>query len=324
MKSDKKVRSLSWKQKLDPAFDKFIKSFLTFLESWGLPASEGYINIAESEPHFNKIEKEGFPSFVPFYENYDFDNILQFVTKYSEAPASYEEIGNIFKAIERHEWGTDISEAIEKLMDKISGMSKDYYRKWDMIPNPDKDLKSYIHFVSDLISLQYHLVIIDKGKEDNQLTGTAVKIIQWAIFTAWNAISFTLNKQSLAELYEEAQHGHDGSLFKLIKLDKTLFDHEWVRKRIRQAAYSGDADFFSSIAKAIKDDPLKHRKIKIERHLVLMNFWFYGLYRLTIPELMQLLEDSGMTIQEDEVTFRKFIDREMRPHYQGLHSTNKK
>jgi hypothetical protein len=51
-----------------------------------------------------------------------------------------------------------------------------------------------------------------------------------------------------------------------------------------------------------------------------MNFWFYGLYRLTIPELMELLKDSGIHIPEDEVTFRKFIDREIKPYFKGLQS----
>lgn len=58
--------TLSWKQKIDPAFDKLIKSYLILLEAWGLPVSEGYVNIAESEPHFKELKKEGFPSIFLF------------------------------------------------------------------------------------------------------------------------------------------------------------------------------------------------------------------------------------------------------------------
>jgi hypothetical protein len=134
-------------------------------------------------------------------------------------------------------------------------------------------------------------------------------MIKRNLFCIWNTISLIVNKKSLRELLIKARRGDDDSLFALIKVDKTLFDHDWVRLRIRKAMYSGDTDFFYSLAKAIKSDPLQTRKYKLLVFVVMIFFWKYGLYSLTVPELMQLLQDSGISIQEDEVTFRKYYDR---------------
>jgi hypothetical protein len=39
----------SWKEKVDPAFDKIIKYFIRFIESSGLPANSGWLKL-EDEP----------------------------------------------------------------------------------------------------------------------------------------------------------------------------------------------------------------------------------------------------------------------------------
>jgi hypothetical protein len=44
-----KRTTASWKQKIDPAFPKFIRSYLSVLDSFGLPRSEGYIHMKDTE-----------------------------------------------------------------------------------------------------------------------------------------------------------------------------------------------------------------------------------------------------------------------------------
>ena len=54
-----KLKTSSWKQKIDPAFDKFIKIYLKFLGKSMLPGNEGYL-----VPDRNFIlenEKRGYP-----------------------------------------------------------------------------------------------------------------------------------------------------------------------------------------------------------------------------------------------------------------------
>jgi hypothetical protein len=74
-------------------------------------------------------------------------------------------------------------------------------------------------------------------------------------------------KKSLKTLYEEARPGNDESLFRLLRLDKTLFDHEWLRERMLQEMFMADYDFFKRVGNAIKSEPplgkLKRGKLKL-------------------------------------------------------------
>lgn len=133
----------------------------------------------------------------------------------------------------------------------------------------------------------------------------------------WDTISIFVHRKGLRNLFIEARKGNDDSLFKLIQIDKTVFDHDWVRTRIRKAAYFGDWKFFENISKAINTDPLKNRKIHGDLFLILCQFWTVGLYRLTIPEIMQVFKISGVRMVYDEVNFRKFVDREIKPRFKG-------
>ena len=45
----------SWKQKLDPAFDKIIRLYLFYLETFQLPANEGYITMELPESYSRKL-----------------------------------------------------------------------------------------------------------------------------------------------------------------------------------------------------------------------------------------------------------------------------
>lgn len=57
----------SWKQKIDPAFDKIIRLYLFYLESFQLPANEGYLAIQLPDNYSRKLEIEGFPSIASIY-----------------------------------------------------------------------------------------------------------------------------------------------------------------------------------------------------------------------------------------------------------------
>jgi hypothetical protein len=306
----------SWKQRIDPAFPKFIKGYLDLLESFGLPRSEGYIHIKDAEGFPEVMESKGFPGFADYYKEDSWQGIIGEFSAVSEEIGAAAEIGRIFDGIDREDWQCEIQGIIHRVTEKIAPESREYYRKWQRLPSPD-NLEEYVHFVTDMVSLSFHLTTQHREGEDQSFKPDA-HLIQRIFFTAYEVASTLVNRQMLRTLYQEAREGDDKSLFALIRVDKSAFDHEWVRTRIRKALFEGDQGFFESLGEAIKKDPLKHRRWKIELHLILRQFWYYGLYRLTMPELMQLLEDSGIRIQEDEVTFRKFIDREIKPYFRGL------
>jgi hypothetical protein len=108
-------------------------------------------------------------------------------------------------------------------------------------------------------------------------------------------------------LVNEAKH-NDESLFNAIHLDKTLFDKDWVRKRINKAFYSGDSRFFNELARVIKKPPISAKIDRGELITILSTLWPFGLYRLDNNELMDILRTSGVPIQKDKESFRRFVD----------------
>jgi hypothetical protein len=332
----------SWKDKIDPAFDKFIKFYLLLLETCQLPANEGYLSMQLPESCLKKLEIEGFPSIALLYEHdnaedasFDFISMLDDTITMQDFKKATRKIA---KEIKKDEYS--LYEIFLALADQLQEKeSKDYYlKKYKYLMSDDgykihmkslsevKQKKWRKEFYSDWQSLQWnHAVnvvehvkesIDDKRKIIVRRFNEQPKIFRRSIFFLWNTISMLINKKGIKSLLVEARKGDDksdDSLFKLLQIDKTLFDHDWVRARIRKASYFADWDFFDKMSKAIKTDPLKNRKVHGDVFLILIHLWTVGLYRLTIPELMQLFKISGVRMVYDEINFRKFIDREIKP-----------
>lgn len=163
--------------------------------------------------------------------------------------------------------------------------------------------------ISNIISLFMHKLFLLSDRDRDAIKVIRPKYMQTVLFLAWDIISISTHGRGMKALYDSAKAGDDKSLCQLIKIDKSLFDHDWLRARIRKAMYSGDRIFFRALGKALQEDPLKDRKVRLKEFAVLTAFWDAGLYRLSVPELIVLFNDSGLNIIEDETTFRKFIDR---------------
>ncbi len=64
--SVKKSIANSWKQKIDPAFDKLVKFYLQFLEQTGLPSNSGWIFLEEEA--LKLWEEKGMRGWIRRYE----------------------------------------------------------------------------------------------------------------------------------------------------------------------------------------------------------------------------------------------------------------
>lgn len=330
------------KHKIDPAFNKFIKLYLENLRLMQLPGNEGYLALELDEKDYRKMELEGFPGIAPLYENdtvkdvifeagllfgqniskHDFTEIgkkskkaggfCEFFSSIFEEVANYQEMNQESKSYYLNSFAPLCSE--KTLKEHTSNMDEKNLKKWGR----------KIH--SDILSLVWHdlEIRIEKMKKDinksrdiikNKLNIYQKRMIRRSLFSTWNTISLLVNRKSLKQLFTEAKNGNEESLFRLIKVDKTLLDHGWVRTRIRKAVYSGDWGFFKELSEAINTDPLENRKIHGDIFLVLLQFWKVGLYRLSAKKIRDRFEACGIFFSPDyrDKSFEKFIKREVKP-----------
>jgi hypothetical protein len=305
------MEASSWKEKVDPAFPKLISSFLKKLEEVKFPSNEGYVYISEKQ--FEELKSNDFPEMPNVYEY--FNPIASFIND-EDIINKHPILAHLREFSEGNEEGSNskILSAADKIVSLMNEDSKKHYQKY----YENIDLRAEYEtmkeeqrrdYIGHNLSILYHGLII--AREDNFIPKEDIlESIRRTLLRVGNAISMLINQKGLQELYSEAKAGDDDSLYKLFKIDKTLFDREWVRRRIRKAMYSGDGEFFKSLSESIKVDPLNNRKTRIIEYLVLAYFWDFGLYRLTIPETMDLFERSGIYMtNNDEIKFRKFHDR---------------
>ncbi len=114
--------------------------------------------------------------------------------------------------------------------------------------------------IAFICSLNFHcLMIIIKEFTDRKATLTSMnsRSINYFIFGFFDLISLLVNRKGLRLLFDEARNGSDDALYQLIQVDKTAFDHEWLRTRINIAVCSGDHVFFKKLARALRTDPFR-------------------------------------------------------------------
>ncbi|MBI1910367.1 MAG: hypothetical protein HYS21_00010 [Deltaproteobacteria bacterium] len=306
----------NWKSKIYPYFHELIRIYRNFLELCHLPTNSGFV--ALDDDSFRFMELKGFPSLIEQsksnlnkkalqdFKQFGVSNDIKYVANLSES---------------------NLKKSILKILEGLPSESKAYYIRQFNLFEAEKQMKasSSARALKEDLKLNKEqtrdlaVLLLMAGlkgywnlKKPNINKPTKVNrkhILKTSLSLIYDTVSQLTHKRPLKELIEEARKGNDDSLFKAIQINKTLFDLDWVRKRIRKAQFSGEADFFQSLAEAIGKDPLAHDIEYGELILILISFWKLGLCRLENNELMDLLEASGLRIQEDPETFRTFVNR---------------
>jgi hypothetical protein len=329
--------SSPWRDKIDPAFDKFIKVYLEFLNISKLPAKEGYL--ALDGRNLKTLESEGFPSLASIYEHDNKNDALidfGFMVDETFTEEDFKKTVNDIKR-EVRKRRQNLFSCMLELSEQMQDESGEYYTRAfrDFISEEiynrsisdkkEDDIKAIAKKASsDTLSFWFHWIMIPLENRKDEIRKSiqvrnfkySTRMIKRSMFYTWDAISLMINGESLKELYGKANKGDDAALFKLFQIDKTFFDHKWVRTRINKAAYSGEYVFFESLGQAIRTDPLKHdsRKDRNDRlFLVIRFFWKFGLYRLSDFELHELLISdsicSELETYQDFGSFQKFMQR---------------
>lgn len=279
--------SNSWKEKIDPAFDELIKVHMDFIKNTCICTGDKkkrYLTLDDES--LKVLERKRYPLLLKEFKQNP-RNLKKLTNDIITLGASPDimHILNFFKNIARlinmnekkQSKKEDKNKYFDALKSNIMGMikglpredSRNYYKKrLEIYFSPEEArtfaegktqkelIKDFSEIGTDIFCLIFQTEIrgywdpLSESYEDKKINKS--NLINIGAQLMYNAISIMTYKKTLDELLEEARN-NDESLYKAIHLDKTLFDVDWVRKRIRKAFYSGDSTFFKQLGRSIKN-----------------------------------------------------------------------
>jgi hypothetical protein len=307
----------SWKDKIDPAFDKIIKFYIQFVEVVGLPSNKGWIGLEDEA--LNLWEKKGMQGWIKSYEK-NMTNEKNTIIKWKIPKNVTEEQRN--KA--RWDFEKQLIEEIKILPEDSQNyykrifapfysenISEDYFRGMTV----EKLKGLYTDFITDRFLLSLHIAFVEMESECKTTTKEALEkkyirqtIIFGILFSTYNSVSLLVFEKSLTDLIKEARNGNEESFFNLLQIDRTVVECDWAQKLIRKAQLTGDEDFFRRMAKAITKTPLDNAKQFTTARMVILLFWDLGLRKLKYYEIRKLLKSCGIVVQDTDA-FRRFVQR---------------
>lgn len=307
----------SWKDKLDPAFDKIIKTYLQFIDLVNLPSNTGWI--IPEDAYYKKWELKGMQGWVDRYEKN--------ISKTSEMVRKFKTQKNIPKK-EKDNRRKSFQRNLFKQIAILPQNSQEYYKKAfepfysdnsndDFKNMPIEELKERVaDFFADQFLLIVHIRMVEIENEVESLSKQALQkkysrpsIMIDIMLALFDTVSLLVFEQSLYSLIKDAKNGDEESFFKLLRIDRSIIECEWAKKMIRKAQFRADERFFKEMAKAITKSPLENDKEYSLAIIVLLLFWRLGMRKLENEEQIELLEECGIRVQENPETFRTFAYR---------------
>jgi len=331
----------SWKKKIDPAFDKPIKSYLKYLnEIENLPNDgqltfqDEFIKLINENTNVSADYKKEFKNemlqfnknigLVTEHESEVFLNTINTIDEYNELLRELQKNGSKITISQFPMLPTITSQmhSLIKLAEKLpEEESKQCYANKINVFIKDISAKHFFQFQKDFVSILLALFIrfsfneIDESnengdaKEDTEHLRNPI-VISKVMGYIYSTISQISHQKDMRELLDNINKGDDKSLFKAITIDKTLISYEPVRNRIIQAQASGDKKFLSKLGKAIAKSPLERVGEHGKTYAVLKFFWKnIELYKLNNQELYHFLKSCGLTPPAYPDAFDKFMQR---------------
>ncbi len=315
----------NWKQKIDPAFDKVIRTYANFMTELQRHSNEGKLNFpadftesiikkfgwqdnaeAANKDLLNYVKKTGglkgkdiniFFSFLNSIENENIADLLKICSK-------------IIKSLPEEESRKFYLNAL-----------KPYKNDPDLISNLDLNDKNSLDFLSIIISLlsRYFFVRLFEDQKENldesidyfKRSNASIAFINFIL----SSFSQIANLKTLTDLKENISKGDEKAIFRAVTIDKSYLYLDEVKNRIIVAQLTGDNKFFTKLSKAIADNPLKRIGQHGTTYSVLKLFWFHGLYKLTNEELYDFLKSCGLIPPAYPYAFEKFVQRHIKSVY---------
>ncbi len=317
-----------WYEIIDPSFSGVIRIALERLKVVHIPSNEGHLILQLNEKQLEKIGKEGFPKICKLYEEEDATGVVEnsrFLCfevgerEYRRLVKEYKKNYSLFSALV--DLASQVSDEKSRLYYQSSFApleSVQHFKKHTETMS-EKELKNWkIKINCDKVSLLWHVLTsgFDALRKDDKMMGQFLeqhssdsKMLRRGLFSIWTTLCIINHKKTLKQLFQDARNGDDEALYKLLQLDKTLFDHEWVRVRMRKALYAGEMEFIHKVGEHLRMGHFETNKENLEITYALMVFWNAGICRLTDRQKSELLKDSGIRFTQDDRAFRQIVRR---------------
>ncbi len=248
-----------WKNKIDPAFDKPIKTYIKYLSQIENLPDDGHITFKDD--FIELINKN--PDFSASY-NHEFKEEILYFNKNiglldNQESALFLEI--LYSLAHANSFSTLKSQmhSLIKLAEKLpeEESRKFYLNKIRGFLN-DPCNKPFFEFQKDFLSITLSLfirLVFVKLDEDDKTEPTKEQIahlknpivINQLIGFIFSTISQIAHQRETRELLNNISKGDDKSLFKVIVIDKGLINYKPIAKRINKAKISGDKEFTKEI-----------------------------------------------------------------------------
>lgn len=333
----------SWKEKIDPTFDKPIKFYLKFLRTIQNLPNDGQISFKDEfkelinkNSHFQSFYKHEFKKeILGFHKGIGLineeelrmlKNLLFSINKYNNILKKLQKT-TTFQFFTKLQLGIQTGKikmemkSLQKLAEKLpEEESRKYYI--DKIKGFTEDMgkKHFFQIQEDFISVAFTLIVRNvfikleelSNAEDEQAGVEHLKnqiVINQIIGFLYSVMTQIAHQKNMSDLLDDINKGDDNSIHKAVTVDKSLIYYEPVQKRIFEAQISGDTEFTDKLGKRIQKKPLESTGQHGETYAILSLFWKMELYKLTYSEIHYLLTSCGLHPPSYPDAFNKFMQR---------------
>lgn len=340
----------SWKKKIDPAFDKPIKTYIKHLDNiqelpngWQATFQDEFLELTEEVPDLladydnesgtdmhQFVEKIGL---IAVQEDKIFLDTLSAIDKYDKSLRGLQKGGSrinilrFFKMLYlRFSIQPKITPYMHSLLKLAEGLteeeSKQYYLRKINIFIKDISTKHFINFKKDFVLMFFSLFmrislnridgIIEENVEDEKIEHLKSNVVNQILGNINSTMSQLANQKDMSELLANMEKGDDKSLIKAVTIDKSLRSNKYVDKRIGQAQVNGDKEFMNMMGNAIKKGQLDSVARHGKTYAVISFFWCTELSKLSYQELSFFLKSCGLEVHKHPDAFNQFIYRKIK------------
>jgi hypothetical protein len=336
----------SWKKKIDPAFDKPVKTYLKFLFQVEKLPNEGEITFNDESIELVRennnlkadygtesgMEMFQFAENVGLLSGQEIRGVLNSIAamgeyrKFSEGINNAGLITRFFKKLYfRYFMRDEIAAKMDSLIQQIETLPEEESRQYyankvnpfinDICTKNSFKSQEGIELIPLCILIRIVLAKIDEisddsaTKEEIEYLRESTVVISKVLGSIKSVISQLSHQKDMCELLTDMEKGDDDSLFKAVTIDKTLLSSKSVDKRNVQADATGDYEFQNKLSRKYKKRPLKRVAQHGKSYAVLKFFWNIELYKLNYNELHYFLKSCGLNPPDSPEAFTKFMQR---------------